>query len=59
MACMYGVATHEHCEPTAGVGPCGHYYGQPVTDAFDAFRRLYEIWLTDQPPDCGAMACLG
>lgn len=56
---MYGVATHEHCEPTAGVGPCGHYYGQPVTDAFDAFRRLYEIWLTDQPPDCGAMACLG
>ena len=47
---MYGVATHEHCEATMGVEVCHHYYGQPVADAFDGFRRLYEIWLTDDNP---------
>lgn len=56
---MHGVATHEHCEATMGVEVCGHYYGQPVADAFDGFRRLYGTWLTDQKPDCLALVCLG
>lgn len=56
---MYGVATHEHCEATLGVEVCGHYYGRPVADAFDGFRRLYDTWLTDQTPDCLALTCLG
>lgn len=56
---MYGVATHEHCEATMGVEVCGHYSGQPVSDAFDAFRRLYDTWLTDRRPDCLALNCLG
>lgn len=56
---MYGVATHEHCDATMGVEACGHYYGQPVVDAFDAFRRLFDTWLTDQKPDCLALICLG
>ena len=56
---MYGVATHEHCESTMGVRVCGHYFGEPVTDAFDAFRRLYKVWLTDEKPDCRALRCLG
>jgi hypothetical protein len=56
---MYGVATHEHCEATIGVDVCGHYYGQPVADAFDGFRRLYGTWLTDGKPDCLALDCLG
>jgi len=56
---MYGVATHEHCEATMGVEACGHYYGQPVADAFDGFRRLYSTWLADQKPDCLALICLG
>ena len=56
---MYGVATHEHCEATLGVEVCGHYYGQPVADAFDGFRRLYDTWLTDQKPGCLALICLG
>jgi hypothetical protein len=55
----YGVATHEHCEATVGVEACGHYGGQPVRDAFDAFRRLYNAWLIDQKPDCSALTCLG
>jgi len=55
----YGVATHEHCESTIGVAACGHYYGLPVADAFDAFRRLYALWLTDEAPDCLALTCLG
>ena len=33
--------------------------GKSVADAFDAFRRLFEIWLTDQKPDCRALTCLG
>jgi hypothetical protein len=56
---MHGVATHEHCEATIGVEACGHYYGLPVADAFDGFRRLYGTWLTDQKPDCAALDCLG
>ena len=56
---MYGVATHEHCEATMGVEVCGHYFGQPVADAFDGFRRLYATWLTDQRPDCRALTCVG
>jgi len=55
---MHGVATHEHCEATIGVEACGHYYGLPVADAFDGFRRLYGTWLTDQKPDCAALDCL-
>lgn len=56
---MYGVATHEHCEATIGVEVCGHYYGPPVADAFDGFRRLYGTWLADAKPDCLALDCLG
>jgi hypothetical protein len=56
---MYGVATHEHCEATMGVEVCRHYYGSPVVDAFDGFRRIYEAWLADQKPDCLALTCLG
>lgn len=56
---MHGVATHEHCEATMGVEMCRHYYGQPVADAFDGFRRLYATWLADQKPDCLALICLG
>ncbi len=56
---MYGVATHEHCEATIGVEACGHYYGPPVADAFDGFRRLYGTWLADGKPDCLALDCLG
>ena len=55
---VYGVATHEHCEATMGVTLCGRYYGRPVTDAFDGFRRLYDLWLMDQKPDCLALTCL-
>lgn len=55
----HGVATHEHCEAVMGVAVCGHSYGQPVLDAFDAFRRLYTVWLTDEKPDCTALPCLG
>lgn len=56
---MYGVATHEHCEAAMGVEACGHYYGPPVADAFDGFRRLYGTWVADQTPDCLALICLG
>jgi hypothetical protein len=56
---MFGVATHEHCEATMGVAVCGHYYGGPLADAFEGFRRLYDTWLTDQGPDCLALICLG
>jgi hypothetical protein len=38
---------------------CGHYVGQPMADAFDGFRHLYDIWLMDQKPDCQALTCLG
>lgn len=55
----YGVATHEHCEATMGTETCGHYFGQPVMDVFDGFRRLYATWLTGQTPDCNASDCLG
>lgn len=54
----HGRATHEHCEATLGLVTCGHYAGDPVTDAFDGFERLYEIWLTGERPDCAALTCL-
>jgi hypothetical protein len=53
-----GLASHEHCEATMGVVDCDHYGGQPVRDAFDAFRRLYAIWLEDSTPDCSSLICL-
>jgi hypothetical protein len=56
---LYGVATHEHCEATMKLEVCGHYVGQPMADAFDGFRHLYDIWLMDQKPDCQALTCLG
>lgn len=55
----YGRATHEHCEPTIGVVDCDHYAGDPVEDAFDAFERLYGLWLSGERPECSALACLG
>ena len=55
---LRGVATHEHCEATMGVEVCRHYAGQPVFGAFDAFRRLYGVWLLDANPDCRALVCL-
>ncbi len=55
----FSVATHEHCEATMGIATCGHYYGQPIADGFDAFRRLYDTWLIGRMPDCGALTCLG
>ena len=53
-----GVATHEHCEATMGIEVCRHYAGQPVVGGFDAFRRLYDLWLVDAKPDCRALVCL-
>jgi hypothetical protein len=55
----YGRATHEHCETTIGVVDCDHYAGDPVEDAFDAFERLYGLWVTGERPDCSALTCLG
>ncbi len=54
----FGVATHEHCEVNMGAETCRHYGGEPVLDAFDALNRLYDLWLTDQKPDCNALQCL-
>jgi hypothetical protein len=34
-------------------------YGQPVADAFDGFRRLYDTWLSNGRPDCSELRCLG
>lgn len=56
---LLGVATHEHCEATIGVATCSHYEGRPVADGFDAFRRLYALWLTDERPACDDLTCLG
>ncbi|MHB8398461.1 MAG: hypothetical protein ACYDCI_05940 [Candidatus Limnocylindrales bacterium] len=55
----FDVATHEHCEATLGYDTCGHYFGDPVVDARDGFRRVYELWLTDEKPDCSSVPCLG
>lgn len=55
---LRGVATHEHCEATMGVEECRHHAGQPVVGAFEAFPRLYDVWLLDTTPDCRALACL-
>lgn len=54
----FDVATHEHCEATLGYATCDHYFGNPVIDASDGFRRLYELWLSDVKPDCSGLACL-
>lgn len=54
----FGRATHEHCEPTIGLVDCDHYAGDPVVDAFDAFERLYGMWLAGERPDCSALVCL-
>lgn len=52
------VATHEHCEPTIGYVACDHYFGEPVGDAQAGFMRLYELWLSDEKPDCSKLRCL-
>lgn len=54
----FDVATHEHCEATIGVAVCAHYFGEPIVDAEDGFMRLYELWLSDDKPDCSALRCL-
>jgi hypothetical protein len=55
----FDVATHEDCEATLGVAVCNHYFGEPVVDAEDGFMRLYELWLSDEKPDCSGLPCLG
>jgi hypothetical protein len=55
----FDVVTHEHCEATLGSATCDHYSGDPVADATDGFRRVYELWLTDERPDCSTLPCLG
>jgi hypothetical protein len=54
----YDVATHEHCEATIGVVMCGHYFDAPVIEAKQGFMRLFELWLSDEIPDCSALRCL-
>ncbi len=55
----FDVATHEHCETTMGNPTCNHYSGDPVADATEGFIRLYDLWLTDENPDCSVLRCLG
>jgi hypothetical protein len=55
---QFGVVTHEHCEATKGFAACGHYFGYPARDAFDAVTRLYDVWLSGAKPDCSALRCL-
>ena len=55
----FDVATHEHCEATLGYATCAHYFSDPVADARDGFRRVYELWLTDEKPGCSGLPCLG
>lgn len=55
----YDVATHEHCEATIGVVSCRHYFGEPIIDAEAGFMRLYELWLSDEKPDCSMLPSLG
>ncbi len=55
----FDVATHEHCEANIGVVTCGHYFGEPVIDAEAGFMRLYELWLSDEKPECSTLRCLG
>ena len=55
----FDVATHEHCEVPLGSAACRHYFGDPVVDASDGFRRVYGLWLTDETPDCSSLRCLG
>lgn len=52
------VATHEHCEATLGRPFCEHYFGEPIPDAREGFLRLYELWLSDEKPDCSNLRCL-
>ena len=54
----FDVATHEHCEATIGVVTCDHYFGEPVARASEGFMRLYELWLSDEKPDCSVLPCL-
>jgi hypothetical protein len=55
----FDIATHEHCETTLGHPVCGHYYGEPVAGAIDAFHDLYGLWLSNQIPQCSDLHCLG
>jgi hypothetical protein len=41
-----------------GVADCDHHRGPAVRDAFDGFRRRYDIWLADSKPDCSTLTCL-
>jgi hypothetical protein len=50
----YLVIVHEHCERPIGAGPCEHYEGSPVMDAFAGVRAIFDVW-TDDPPDCDSL----
>ncbi len=55
----FDVAIHEHCEAMLGHATCDHYFGEPIGDAEEGFIRLYDLWLTDEKPDCSKLHCLG
>ena len=55
----FGRREHEHCEVPIGRSPCEHVAGNPVRGALDGFRRLLEVLITGEPPDCRALRCLG
>lgn len=54
----YDVLVHEHCEEPMGTIVCHHYYGEPVTDGYAAFRLLYLAW-SDESMGCDELRCLG
>jgi hypothetical protein len=58
-AARFGVLVHEHCEETLGRPTCGHYYGFPVTDGYEALDRLLAIWSLPSPLGCSGLRCIG
>lgn len=55
----FGRREHEHCEVPIGRSPCEHVAGDPVRGGLDGFRRLLDVFITGEPPDCRALRCLG
>ena len=54
----FGVLVHEHCEEVLGRPRCGHYYGLPVQNGYEAFNALLGHWGQAEPLGCGQLRCI-
>jgi hypothetical protein len=52
------VEVHEHCEERLDAPTCGHYFGRPIRDGYEAIRLLLVAWTEPGALGCDNLECI-